>query len=112
MLKATSLELKIPYLTVVTVQHETIKDIKSILKHARKVGEYDAKIDAKADESEYIYVEDVENVIKDLEKEFKVFNNILDKLSDTDGYDIKRYREEHHSLEKAKEVLAKAGKLN
>ena len=31
----------------------------------------------------------------------------LDKLSDTDGYDIKRYREEHHSLEKAKEVLAK-----
>ena len=46
----------------------------------------DAKIDAKADEK-------------------------LDKLSDTDGYDIKRYREEHHSLEKAKEVLAKAGKL-
>lgn len=69
-----------------TAQHETIKDIRSILKHARKVGEYDAKIDAKADEK-------------------------LDKLSDTDGYDIKRYREEHHSLEKAKEVLAKAGKL-
>ena len=30
-----------------TAQHETIKDIKSILKHARKVGEYDAKIELK-----------------------------------------------------------------
>ncbi|AEG39736.1 Hypothetical protein WANG_0041 [Lactobacillus kefiranofaciens subsp. kefiranofaciens] len=50
-------------------------------------------------------------VIKDLEKEFKELDERLDKLSDTDGYDIKRYREEHHSLEKAKEVLAKAGKL-
>lgn len=48
-------------------------------------------------------------VIKDLEKEFKELDERLDKLSDTDGYDIKRYREEHHSLEKAKEVLAKAG---
>lgn len=47
-------------------------------------------------------------VIKDLEKEFKELDERLDKLSDTDGYDIKRYREEHHSLEKAKEVLAKA----
>lgn len=30
-----------------TAQHETIKDIKFILKHARKVGEYDAKIELK-----------------------------------------------------------------
>ncbi|NRO37566.1 hypothetical protein IMAU30056_01800 [Lactobacillus helveticus] len=90
-----------------TAQHETIKDIKSILKHARKVGEYDAKIDAKADENEYVYVEDEEGV----KKEFKELDEKLDRLSDTDGYDIKRYREEHHSLEKAKEVLAKAGKL-
>ena len=30
-----------------TAQHETIKDIKSILKHTRKVGEYDAKIELK-----------------------------------------------------------------
>ena len=90
-----------------TAQHETIKDIKSILKHARKVGEYDAKIDAKADENEYVYVEDEEGV----KKEFKELDEKLDRLSDTDGYDIKRYHEEHHSLEKAKEVLAKAGKL-
>lgn len=94
-----------------TAQHEMIKDIKSILKHARKVGEYDAKIDAKADENEYVYVEDEEGVIKDLEKEFKDLDDRLSKLTDVDGYDIKRYREEHHSLEKAKEVLAKAGKL-
>ena len=94
-----------------TAQHETIKDIKSILKHARKVGEYDAKIDAKADENEYVYVEDEEGVIKDLEKEFKDLDDRLSKLTDVDGYDIKRYREEHHSLKKAKEVLAKAGKL-
>ena len=88
-----------------------VKDIKSILKHARKVGEYDAKIDAKADENEYVYVEDEEGVIKDLEKEFKDLDDRLSKLTDVDGYDIKRYREEHHSLKKAKEVLAKAGKL-
>lgn len=94
-----------------TAQHETIKDIKSILKHARKVGEYDAKIDAKADENEYVYVEDEEGVIKDLEKEFKDLDDRLSKLTDVDGYDIKRYREEHHSLKKTKEVLAKAGKL-
>lgn len=83
-----------------TAQHETIKDIKSILKHARKVGEYDAKIDAKADENEYVYVEDEEGVIKDLEKEFKELDEKLDELSDTDGYDIKRYREEPTHLKR------------
>ena len=32
-------------------------------------------------------------------------------LKDEDGYDIKRYRAEHHSLEKAKEILKNAHKF-
>lgn len=107
----TRIEDSVPDRRHRTAQHETIKDIKSILKHARKVGEYNSKIDAKADENEYVYVEDEAGVIKDLEKEFKDLDDRLSQLNDTDGYDIKRYREEHHSLEKAKEILVKAGKL-
>ena len=49
-----------------TAQHETIKDIKSILKHARKVGEYNGKIDAKADDNEYVYVAGEEGVLTGL----------------------------------------------
>ncbi|MBW8008327.1 hypothetical protein [Lactobacillus helveticus] len=95
-----------------TAQHETINDIKSILKHAKKVSADNAKIEGKADEDHYVYVEDEEGVIKDLDADFKELDEKLDKLSDTDGYDIKRYLEEHHSLDKAKEILVKAGKLN
>lgn len=95
-----------------TAQHETIMDIKSILKHAKKVSEDDAKIEAKGDEEHYIYVDDEAKVIEDLKADFKELDDKLDELSDVDGYDIKRYREEHHSLEKAKNILAEAGKLD
>lgn len=94
-----------------TAQHETIKDIKSILKHARKVSEYNAKIEAKGDQAEYVYVEDEAPTIEDLKSAFKELDDKLDAISDEAGYDIKRYREEHHSLDRAKDILTKAGKF-
>lgn len=95
-----------------TAQHETIKDIRSILKHAKKVSEDNAKIEDKGDEEHYVYVDDEAKVIEDLKADFEELDKKLDALSNEDGYDIKRYREEHHSLEKAKKILAEAGKLN
>ena len=60
-----------------TAQHETIKDIKSILN-----------------------------------KEFKELDEKLAALPDDEGGKIKAFRAEHHYLEKAKEILQKAGKYN
>ena len=94
-----------------TAQHETIKDIKSILKHAKKVGEDDIKIEAEKDDSkDSVYTTDEAGVIDDLKSEFKDLDDKLSHLKDEDGYDIKRYRAEHHSLEKAKEILKNISK--
>lgn len=94
-----------------TAQHETIKDIKSILKHAKKVAKDNVKMEANDDPKYAIYTEDEEGVIEDLKKEFSELDKKLSHLKDEDGYDIKRYRAEHHSLEKAKEILKKAHKF-
>ncbi|WP_276804162.1 hypothetical protein [Lactobacillus hominis] len=94
-----------------TAQHETIKDIKSILKHAKKVSEDNVKIEAKGDEKDAIYTADEAGVIKDLKSEFAELDDKLSRLKDEDGYDIKRYRAEHHSLEKAEDILKKAHKF-
>lgn len=94
-----------------TAQHETIKDIKSILKHAKKVAKDNVKMEANDDPKYAIYTEDEEGVIEDLKKEFSELDEKLSHLKDEDGYDIKRYRAEHHSLEKAKEILKKAHKF-
>ncbi|MDR4288198.1 hypothetical protein FO526_35420, partial [Bacillus thuringiensis] len=78
-----------------TAQHETIKDIKSILKHAKKVGEDDIKIEAEKDDSkDSVYTTDEAGVIDDLKSEFKDLDDKLSHLKDEDGYDIKRYRAE------------------
>lgn len=94
-----------------TAQHETIKDIKSILKHAKKVAKDNVKMEANDDPKYAIYTEDEEGVIEDLKKDFSELDEKLSHLKDEDGYDIKRYRAEHHSLEKAKEILKKAHKF-
>lgn len=101
-----------------TAQHETIKDIKSILKHARKVDKYNDKIIEHEGEGRkgsvedhYVYIEDEEPVINDLKSEFKKLDDKLAALNNENGYDIKRFQEEHNYLEKAKEILKKAGKL-
>lgn len=78
-----------------TAQHETIKDIKSILKHARKVDK-----------------DEEEPVINDLKKDFAELDDKLAKLNDFNGGDIDAFRTEHHYLEKAQDILKKAGKLN
>ena len=102
-----------------TAQHETIKDIKSILKHAWKVDKDSVKLEERAGESRkdpaenhYVYMEDEEGVIKDLNKEFKELDEKLAALTDDEGGKIKAFRAEHHYLEKAKEILQKAGKYN
>ena len=51
-------------------------------------------------------------VIKDLNKEFKELDEKLAALTDDEGGKIKAFRAEHHYLEKAKEILQKAGKYN
>ena len=102
-----------------TAQHETIKDIKSILKHAWKVDKDSVKLEERASEgrkdpaeNHYVYMEDEEGVIKDLNKEFKELDEKLAALIDDGGGKIKAFRAEHHYLEKAKEILQKAGKYN
>ena len=101
-----------------TAQHETIKDIKSILKHARKVDKYEDKIlERKGEgrkgspEDHYVYLKDEEPVMEDLKKEYRELDKKLKGLNDEDGYDIKRFRAEHHYIEKSKKILEKAGKL-
>ena len=102
-----------------TAQHETIKDIKSILKHAWKVDKDSVKLEERAGEgrkdpaeNRYVYMEDEEGVIKDLNKEFKALDEKLAALIDDGGGKIKAFRAEHHYLEKAKEILQNAGKYN
>lgn len=102
-----------------TAQHETIKDIKSILKHAWKVGKDSVKLEERASEgrkdpaeNHYVYMEDEEGVIKDLNKEFKELDEKLAALTDDEGGKIKVFCAEHHYLEKAKEILQNAGKYN
>ena len=102
-----------------TAQHETIKDIKSILKHAWKVDKDSVKLEERAGEgrkdpaeNRYVYMEEEEGVIKDLNKEFKELDEKLAALIDDGGGKIKAFRAEHHYLEKAKEILQNAGKYN
>ena len=102
-----------------TAQHETIKDIKSILKHAWKVDKDSVKLEERAGEgrkytaeNRYVYMEDDACVIKDLNKEFKELDEKLAALIDDGGGKIKAFRAEHHYLEKAKEILQNAGKYN
>lgn len=102
-----------------TAQHETIKDIKSILKHAWKVDKDSVKLEERAGEgrkdpaeNHYVYMEDEEGVIKDLNKEFKELDEKLAALTDDEGGKIKVFCAEHHYLEKAKEILQNAGKYN
>ena len=98
-----------------TAQHETIKDIKSILKHAWKVDKDSVKLEERSSEgrkdpaeNHYVYMEDEEGVIK----EFKELDEKLAALTDDEGGKIKVFCAEHHYLEKAKEILQNAGKYN
>lgn len=94
-----------------TAQHETIKDIKSILKHAKKVAKDNVMIDDKGENPKHtIYTEDETGVIEDLKNAFKELEDELSHLPEESGSDIKRYRSEHHTLEKAKNIFKKAGK--
>ncbi len=102
-----------------TAQHETIKDIKSILKHARKVDKDEDKIEEfkgegpkDSTENHYVYEQEEEPVINDLKKDFAELDDKLAKLNDFNGGDIDAFRTEHHYLEKAQDILKKAGKLN
>lgn len=98
-----------------TAQHETIK---SILKHARKVDKDEDKIEEfkgegpkDSTENHYVYEEE-EPFINDLKKDFAELDDKLAKLNDFSSGDIDAFRTEHHYLEKAQDILKKAGKLN
>ena len=74
-----------------TAQHETIKDIKSILKHAVKVDKDEIKIMVHEDEghkdsteNHYVYVEDEEGVIDHLREEFAELDKKLEELKNSD----------------------------
>jgi Mg2+ and Co2+ transporter CorA len=102
-----------------TAQHETIKDIKSILRHARKVDKDEDKMEQYKGEgpkdstkNHYVYEQEEEPVINDLKKDFNELDDKLAKLNDFNGGDIDAFRTEHHYLEKAQDILKKAGKLN
>lgn len=101
-----------------TAQHETIKDIKSILKHARKVDKYEDKIIQREGEGRkgsiedhYVYIEDEAPVIDDLKKEYEGLEKKLDQLDEVNGDKVEAFRAEHDYIEKSKEILKKAGKL-
>lgn len=100
-------------------QHETIKDIKSILKHAVKADKDEIKIMVHADEghkdsteNHYVYIEDEEEVINHLRKEFAELDKKLAELKGAEGYEIKAFLAEKEYLEKAKVILVEAHKFN
>lgn len=102
-----------------TAQHETIKDIKSILKHAEKVNKDSAELERLAGEghkdpaeNHYIYMEDEEPVIKDLKKGLNDLEKQLDDIDESKAGKVKAFRAEHHYLEKAQQILKDAGKLD
>lgn len=102
-----------------TAQHETIKDIKSILKHSIKVDKDEIEINVHKDEghkdsteNHYVYTQDEEQVIKDLESEFKELDEKLDDLKGAEGYEVKAFLTEKDYLNKAKKILVDAGKFN
>lgn len=75
-----------------TAQHETIKDIKSILRHARKVDKDEDKMEQFKGEgpkdstkNHYVYEQEEEPVINDLQKDFNELDDKLAKLNDFTG---------------------------
>ena len=94
-----------------------MKQLRIILKHARKVDKDEDKIEefkseGPKDSTENYYVYEEEPVINDLKKDFAELDDKLAKLNDFSGGDIDAFRTEHHYLEKAQDILKKAGKLN
>ena len=95
-----------------------MKQLRIILKHARKVDKDEDKIEEfkgegpkDSTENHYVYEEE-EPFINDLKKDFAELDDKLAKLNDFSGGDIDAFRTEHHYLEKAQDILKKAGKLN
>lgn len=100
-----------------TAQHETIKDIKSILKHARKVDKLRDEVIAHegegrkdSEQNHYAFTADEEKVIEDLRKEFNALDEKINALTAVEGSEVKEYLARKDSLEKAKIILQKAGK--
>lgn len=99
-----------------TAQHETIKDIRSILSHAVKVDrESDLEIAQKRKQQQaddYLsvsYSQEEEQVMEDLREEFDQLEKKLNQLTAVEGTEIKEYLARKATLEKAKEILQKAG---
>lgn len=100
-------------------QHEAIKDMREIIKKAKKVDSYEDDIikfsgeghkDSLANHT--VYLQEEEHVIKDLELLFKELDDRLSQLTVAQGASIMAYEQRKDYLEKAKILLHKAGKLD
>ena len=102
-----------------TAQHETIKDIKSILKHAIKVDKDQIEIVAHegeghkdSEQNHYVYFEDEEGVMQHLKEEFDELEKKLEDLKGAEGYEVKAFLAEKDYIKKAKEILEQAHKYD
>ena len=102
-----------------TAQHETIKDIKSILKHAIKVDKDQIEIVAHegeghkdSEQNHYVYFEDEEGVMQHLKEEFDELEKKLEDLKGAEGYEVKAFLAEKDYIKKAKEILEQANKYD
>ena len=101
-----------------TAQHETIKDIKSILKHAWKVDKDSVKLEERAGEgrkdpaeNHYVYMEDEEGVIKDLNKEFKELDEKLAALTDDEGARSRHSVQNTTTLKRQRKFFKRLGSI-
>ena len=102
-----------------TAQHETIKDIKSILKHAIKVDKDQIEIVAHegeghkdSEQNHYVYFKDEEGVMQHLKEEFDELEKKLEDLKGAEGYEVKAFLAEKDYIKKAKEILEQANKYD
>lgn len=100
-------------------QHEAMKDMREIIKKAKKVDSYDDEILKHMDEghkdstqNHTVYLEEEEHVVKDLEKLFDELDAKLDKLTIEQAPNILAYEARKDYITKAKVLLKKAGKFD
>lgn len=98
-------------------QHEAMKDMREILKKAKKVDSYEDEIIKHAGEghkdslaNHTFYLEEEQHVVEDLELLFSELDDRLAKLTVAQASSVLAYEQRKDYVEKAKIILRKAGK--